>query len=106
MADFEKLLGVGTRIYNGKIKETKDKDGKVIANDEMALKKLVNEAYAEARQMASKQLSWHVGFFSNIMYWITQVLIVFSYITIVRNRKSYQWIVSLFSFSLLIYSLS
>ena len=47
MADFEKLLGVGTRIYNGKIKETKDKDGKVIANDEMALKKLVNEAYAE-----------------------------------------------------------
>ena len=31
MADFEKLLGVGTRIYNGKIKETKDKDGKVIA---------------------------------------------------------------------------
>ena len=45
MADFEKLLGVGTRIYNGKIKETKDKDGKVIANDEMALKKLVNEGY-------------------------------------------------------------
>lgn len=66
----------------------------------------VNEAYAEARQMASKQLSWHVGFFSNIMYWITQVLIVFSYITIVRNRKSYQWIVSLFSFSLLIYGFS
>ena len=63
----------------------------------------VNEAYSEARQMAKQQLSWHVGFFGNILYWITQLLIVFSYFTILRNYKRHRWIVPLFAFSLLIY---
>ena len=66
----------------------------------------VNEAYSEARQMAKQQLSWHVGFFGNILYWITQLLIVLSYFTILRNYKRHRWIVPLFAFSLLIYGFS
>ena len=66
----------------------------------------VNESYSEARQMAKQQFSWHVGFFSNILYWVTQLLIVFSYFTILRNHKRYRWIVPLFAFSLLIYGFS
>ena len=66
----------------------------------------VNESSLEARQMAKQQLSWHVGFFGNILYWITQLLVVFSYFTILRNYKRYRWIVPLFAFSLLIYGFS
>lgn len=42
-----KLLEMGKRIINNKMHEIKDKDGKVIASDEMAIRKMVNSAFDE-----------------------------------------------------------
>lgn len=63
----------------------------------------VNEAQLENRIEAAARQSWHVGFFSDIEYWVTQLLVVLSFFNIRRNRKDCEWLVPLFAFALLIY---
>lgn len=63
----------------------------------------VNETQLENRIEAAAELSWHVGFFGNIEYWVTQLLVVLSFFNIRRKRKDCEWLVPLFAFALLIY---
>lgn len=50
-----KQLEMAKRIYNGKMTQELDKDGNVIASDELALKKLVNSAFDNNGQINNYQ---------------------------------------------------
>ena len=63
----------------------------------------VNEDQLDKRIEAAAKLSWHVGFFGNIEYWVTQLMIVLSFFNIRRSRKDCEWLIPLFAFALLIY---
>lgn len=63
----------------------------------------VNEDVFERNIETASQNSWHVGFFGNIEYWVTQLLIILSFFNIRRNRETCEWLVPLFAFALLIY---
>lgn len=63
----------------------------------------VNEDVLERNMESAARLSWHVAFFGNIEYWVTQLLIVLSFFNIRRNRKDCEWLIPLFAFALLIY---
>lgn len=66
----------------------------------------VNENELESRLESASQNSWHVAFFNNLQYWINQLLILFSFITIRKLKNSLTDILPLFVFALLIYSFS
>ena len=66
----------------------------------------VNEDEVESRLESASLNSWHVAFFNNLQYWINQLLILFSFITIRKLKNCLTDILPLFVFALLIYSFS
>lgn len=66
----------------------------------------VSESTLAARMDAAATLSWHVGVFNNIEYWINQILVLFSFIIVRKHRASVAYLIPLFAFALLIYGLS
>lgn len=66
----------------------------------------VNEDILNARLERASQNSWHVAFFNDLQYWINQLLIVFSFITIRKFKDKLVDILPLFAFALLIYGFS
>lgn len=66
----------------------------------------VNETTLATRLERTSQNSWHVAFFNNLQYWIHQLLIVSSFITIRKFKNRLTDILPLFAFALLIYGFS
>ena len=50
-----KQLGMAKRVYNNKMEVEKDKEGNIIAGDEMALTKLVNSAFTKNGEINNYQ---------------------------------------------------
>lgn len=66
----------------------------------------VNQTTLVARLKHLSQNSWHVAFFNDLQYWINQLLVVFSFITIRKCKDRLIGVWPLFAFALLIYGFS
>jgi hypothetical protein len=53
--EFEKLLQLGTRIYNNKMTETKDEQGNIVLSDEEAIKALCSKVFTKNGEINSME---------------------------------------------------